>query len=99
MVITTIVSSPMLGGIEKDLGAAYAETLTGFKWIANRALAAEASGEATFVFGYEEALGSSVGGGLYAADRLHTIGVVGAIFVAASLAIVFATRPRSAVAA
>jgi predicted MFS family arabinose efflux permease len=41
-----------------------------------------------------QAVGSAVGGVLYAADRPHTIGVGGAIFVAAALAIVFATRPR-----
>jgi phosphomannomutase len=44
----------------KDLGAEYAETLTGFKWIADAARKAEAAGQA-FVFGYEEALGYTVG--------------------------------------
>ena len=61
LVITTIVSSPLLGAIAKQLGAHYEETLTGFKWIANKALELEAEGRARFVFGYEEALGSSVG--------------------------------------
>jgi phosphomannomutase len=61
LVVTTIVSSPMLGAIAKELGAKYEETLTGFKWIANKALELEAKGEAAFVYGYEEALGSSVG--------------------------------------
>ncbi len=42
-----------------------------------------------------QAVGSAIGGFLYAADLLHTIGFVGAIFVALALAIVFATRPRS----
>jgi predicted MFS family arabinose efflux permease len=41
-----------------------------------------------------QAVGSAIGGVLYAADLPHTIGFVGAIFVAAALAIVFATRPR-----
>jgi phosphomannomutase len=61
LVVTTIVSSPMLGVVARELGAAYEETLTGFKWIANKALELEAQGKATFVFGYEEALGSTVG--------------------------------------
>jgi len=61
LVITTIVSSPLLGAIAAELGARYEETLTGFKWIANKALELEASGEAQFLLGYEEALGSSVG--------------------------------------
>jgi phosphomannomutase len=59
-VITTIVSSPMLGEMARDLGVHYEETLTGFKWIATRALALEAQGT-RFVFGFEEALGYSVG--------------------------------------
>ncbi len=61
LVLTTIVSSSQLGAIARDLGARYAETLTGFKWIENRALELEAAEGLTTVFGYEEALGYSVG--------------------------------------
>ncbi len=60
LVVTTIVSSTLLSRMARDRGAAYDETLTGFKWIGDRALRAEAEGEA-FVFGYEEALGYTVG--------------------------------------
>lgn len=60
MVATTIVSSTMLQKIGKRHGALYAETLTGFKWIANRAIAHGAAG-GDFVIGFEEALGYSVG--------------------------------------
>jgi phosphomannomutase len=60
-VMTTIVSSPQLGVIAKDLGATYDETLTGFKWIGNRALAREAEGPIDFLMGYEEAIGYTVG--------------------------------------
>ena len=60
MVATTIVSSGMLRRIAEAAGAAYAETLTGFKWIANRGLEFEAAG-GRFVFGYEEALGYTPG--------------------------------------
>ena len=42
-----------------------------------------------------QAIGSAVGGVLYAGDLLHTIGFVGATFVALALAIVVMTRPRS----
>jgi phosphomannomutase len=59
-IITTIVSSPMLGRIARDLGVHYEETLTGFKWIADRAAALEHEGY-EFVFGFEEALGYCVG--------------------------------------
>jgi phosphomannomutase len=59
-VLASIVSSPLLGRIAADLGVHYEETLTGFKWIANRAIALERDGY-EFVFGYEEALGYSIG--------------------------------------
>jgi phosphomannomutase len=60
LVITSLVSSSLLSRMARDRGAEYAETLTGFKWIANAALDAEKRGLA-FVFGYEEALGYSCG--------------------------------------
>jgi len=42
-----------------------------------------------------QAIGSAAGGVLYAGNLLHTIGFVGATFVALALAIVVMTRPRS----
>ncbi|HQY61616.1 MAG: phospho-sugar mutase [Myxococcales bacterium] len=62
VLLASLVSSPMLGVIARAAGATYEETLTGFKWIANRAMALEATGEHRFLFGYEEALGYTVGG-------------------------------------
>jgi phosphomannomutase len=59
--LASLVSSPMLGVIAKALGVRYEETLTGFKWIANRAMDLERSTGARFVFGFEEALGYTVG--------------------------------------
>ena len=61
LVVTTIVSSPMLGAIAAANKVRYAETLTGFKWIANRALELEKETGTVFVFGYEEALGYTIG--------------------------------------
>lgn len=61
LVATTIVSSPLLGRIARTMNVRYAETLTGFKWIANRAIEVERATGAQFVFGFEEALGYSVG--------------------------------------
>jgi phosphomannomutase len=49
----------MLATIAAAAGAQYAETLTGFKWIAR---AGELRPDSRFIFGYEEALGYSVGG-------------------------------------
>ena len=59
-ILVSIVSSPLLGRIAIDLGVYYEETLTGFKWISNRAIELERQGY-EFVFGYEEALGYCVG--------------------------------------
>jgi phosphomannomutase len=61
LVLNSIVSSPMLADVARDHGARFEQTLTGFKWIWNAALDIEEDGEGTFVFGYEEALGYSVG--------------------------------------
>ncbi|MFT4978444.1 MAG: phosphomannomutase [Myxococcota bacterium] len=57
MVANTIVSTSLLGRLAEAHGAELAETLTGFKWIANAAL----DFEGTFLVGFEEALGYSVG--------------------------------------
>jgi phosphomannomutase len=61
LVLASLVSSPMLGVIAAALGVRYEETLTGFKWIANRAMELERETGTRFVFGYEEALGYTVG--------------------------------------
>lgn len=61
VVLASCVSTPMLGAIAAALGVHYEETLTGFKWIANRAMDIERSTGARFLFGFEEALGYTVG--------------------------------------
>jgi phosphomannomutase len=61
LVISSIVSSPMLGAIARARGARFEQTLTGFKWIWNAALELERDDRARYCFGYEEALGYSVG--------------------------------------
>jgi phosphomannomutase len=58
VVASTIVSSTLLAKIAAAAGAGYAETLTGFKWIAR---ASDGRPGTRFVFGYEEALGYEVG--------------------------------------
>jgi phosphomannomutase len=54
LVITTVVSSTLLGRMAEAAGVHYAETYTGFKWIAQAVLQRP---EQRFVFGYEQALG------------------------------------------
>ena len=61
VLLASLVSSPMLGVVARAMGAHYEETLTGFKWIANRAMELCADGTKRFLFGYEEALGYTVG--------------------------------------
>lgn len=61
IVINSVVSSPMFGEIARARGARHEITLTGFKWIVNAGLHLEEAGEGTFVYGYEEALGYTIG--------------------------------------
>ena len=68
MVATTIVSTSLLQRIAAAHGAALAETLTGFKWIANAAIAHDGP----FVLGFEEALGYSAGGVVCDKDGVST---------------------------
>ncbi len=59
-VVSSIVSSPMLGAVAAHHGAHWETTLTGFKWICNAGLDLEAQGM-RFLYGYEEALGYTIG--------------------------------------
>jgi phosphomannomutase len=59
-VATTVVSSQLLARIAAAHGVAYAETLTGFKWLAGAAEEAEAAGR-PLVLAYEQALGVMCG--------------------------------------
>jgi phosphomannomutase len=88
VVMATIVSSPMLGVIARALGVRYEETLTGFKWIANLAIDLEREGH-TFVFGYEEALGYTVG------DVVRDKDGIGAAVMVAEMAAVLAARGQT----
>ncbi|GII61271.1 phosphomannomutase [Sphaerisporangium krabiense] len=74
LVAASIVSSSLLGKIAEAHGVRHAETLTGFKWIVK-------AGDG-LVYGYEEALGYTVGGdgGLPVRDK---DGVGAALMIAA----------------
>ncbi len=61
LVVNTIVSSPLLRVIAEKMSVRAEQTLTGFKWIANRALELDRTDGTSFLFGYEEALGYSMG--------------------------------------
>lgn len=87
-VIASIVSSPLLGRIAASLGVRYEETLTGFKWIANRAIELRAEGY-VFVFGFEEALGYMVG------DAVRDKDGISAALLVAEMAAVARARGRT----
>lgn len=57
LVVTTVVSTSLLSRVCEAHGVRLAETLTGFKWIANKAM----SDPGHFVVGFEESLGYSIG--------------------------------------
>eukprot|EP01040_Poterioochromonas_malhamensis_P006573 gene6572-7077_t len=59
-VLASIVSSRMLKTVARVEGFQYYDTLTGFKWLGNRAMDLRAQGTPV-VFSYEEALGYCVG--------------------------------------
>jgi phosphomannomutase len=61
LIVSSIVSTPLMEDIARYHGARWEGTLTGFKWICNRALELERETGARFVFGFEEALGYAAG--------------------------------------
>jgi phosphomannomutase len=61
LVVQSIVSSPMLKSIAAAHGAHCEQTLTGFKWLWTAALELMQTRPLSFVCGFEEALGYSVG--------------------------------------
>jgi phosphomannomutase len=73
LVVTTYVSSTLLGKMAAAAGVHYAETSTGFKWIAR---AATADPSQRFIFGYEQALGY-----LVASRPLDKDGVTAAVLM------------------
>ncbi|MCP3775290.1 phospho-sugar mutase [Paenibacillus sp. MZ04-78.2] len=67
VVIKTIVTSEMGAVIAKHYGAKVLNTLTGFKYIGEKMTQFERTGEAEFLFGYEESYGYLAGN--YARDK------------------------------
>lgn len=62
LVVSTIVTTPMLGAIAESYGCEYRETLTGFKWISAIIRECEEKGTGhQFLFGAEESFGYMTG--------------------------------------
>lgn len=62
LLISSVVSSPLLQKIAKHFGCEYRQTLTGFKWMGNLAYELEKKENLKFLFAYEEAYGYAIGG-------------------------------------
>lgn len=62
LLVSSVVSSPMVSSIAEAHGAESIRTLTGFKWMLNAALELEREHGWRFAFAYEEALGYCVRG-------------------------------------
>ncbi len=61
-IVSTIVTTPLLRAVAEKYGAAYAEVLTGFKWIAKQARDWDAAGTGIeFLYGTEESYGYLIG--------------------------------------
>jgi phosphomannomutase len=76
LVATTVVSSSMLSALAAEAAVAYVATLTGFKWIARAALRRPGH---RLVFGYEEALGYTIGDVVADKDGMSAALVVAAM--------------------
>ncbi len=77
LVVSTIVSTPLLERIATAHNAHCARTLTGFKWIVQRGLELQRASGLRFVLGFEEALGYCIGDAVRDKDGLaaaaHTL--------------------------
>ena len=76
VVMCSIVSSPMLADVARAHGAHHEFTLTGFKWLANRAIELQRERGARFVFAFEEAIGFSAGTLVRDKDGVSTAALV-----------------------
>ena len=79
-VLCSAVSSQMLSSIANDMGVSFEETLTGFKWLGNRARELEENGNAC-IFAYEEALGYMIPSVLFDKDGV----LAAAVFLSACM--------------
>jgi phosphomannomutase len=89
LVLSSVVSSPLVGLMATTLGAHHERTLTGFKWLWSAALELERRGVGRFCFAYEEALGYSVFSGVRDKDG------IAAGRALAELAAMLASRQKS----
>jgi len=70
LVLSSVVSSPLVAQIAAARGGWHERTHTGFKWLWSAALELERRGRGRFCFAYEEALGYSVFAGVRDKDGI-----------------------------
>jgi phosphomannomutase len=76
LVLSSLVSTPLLARIAAAHGARWEQTLTGFKWIASRAIELAASEGLRMVLGCEEALGYTAGSVVRDKDGVSSAAIV-----------------------
>jgi phosphoglucomutase len=74
MVITTIVTTPMINGIAKKNNVACYRVLTGFKWIAD--MIREKEGKENYVIGGEESFGLMIGDKIRDKDGISAVALL-----------------------
>lgn len=74
MVITTIVTTPMIAEIARLNGVAYYEVLTGFKWIAE--LIRQKEGRENYIIGGEESFGLMIGDKIRDKDGVSAVALL-----------------------
>lgn len=74
MVITTIVTTPMIDALAKGNGVACYRVLTGFKWIAN--MIREREGKENYIIGGEESFGLMIGNQIRDKDGISAVALL-----------------------
>jgi phosphoglucomutase len=74
MVITTIVTTPMIDGIAKKNNVACYRVLTGFKWIAD--MIREKEGKENYIIGGEESFGLMIGDKIRDKDGISAVALL-----------------------
>jgi len=77
--VASTVSSKLIKGIATKYGVHFEETLTGFKWIANKVLDLEKAGY-NVLFSYEEAIGFCVGDVVRDKDGVSAAGCLAELY-------------------
>lgn len=72
LVVSSVVSTPMIADVCRARGARSERTLTGFKWVWTAAEELSRTSGYTFVFGFEEAIGFSAGAVVRDKDGIST---------------------------